>query len=307
MAALKKVTVVGAAGNLGQCILRELIASQYDVTVMSRIGSTSTFEGVAEQNVIRGEYTPEFFRKALLGQDALVLAIGSGALDAQKAIIEAAAEVGVRRILPSEFGGTPRRAKDISNPTSLNAIPFNHGKKTIADHLEKVVATHPKTTWTAVVSGPFFDWCLEYDLFGCNIKNRRATLYDQGTTRFDCTNIGTVGKAVARILSMPDKFQNERILISGMAVTQLEILEALKHAIGFKDWDVSYLTAESLRQEGNERMAKNDFNGVLDIIGASLFQAGNGSYYSATGNLVSEQLGVKDDLYQTVKKYVHSL
>lgn len=65
----------------------------------------STFEGVPEQNVVRGEYTPEFFRKALLGQDALVLAIGSGALDAQKVIIEAAAEVGVRRIIPSEFGG----------------------------------------------------------------------------------------------------------------------------------------------------------------------------------------------------------
>lgn len=88
-----------------------------------------------------------------------------------------------------------------------------------------------------------------------------------------------------------------------MAVTQLEILEALKHATGFKDWDVSYGTADSLRQEGNKKLANNDFNGVLDIIGASLFQAGNGSYYSATGNLANEQLGVKDDLYQTVKKY----
>ena len=74
------------------------------MTVISRAESTSVFQGVPEQNIIRGEYTVEFFRKALLGQDALVLAIGSGALGTQKEIIEAAAEVGVKRIIPSEFG-----------------------------------------------------------------------------------------------------------------------------------------------------------------------------------------------------------
>ena len=71
---------------------------------MTRIGSTSSFEGVPAQNVVRGVYTPDFFRKVLRGQDALVLAIGSGALEAQKTLIEVAAEVGVRRIIPSEFG-----------------------------------------------------------------------------------------------------------------------------------------------------------------------------------------------------------
>lgn len=72
---------------------------------MSRAESTSTFESVPENNIVKGEYTPDFFRKVLSGQDALVLAVGSGALEAQKEMIDAAAEVGVKRILPSEFGG----------------------------------------------------------------------------------------------------------------------------------------------------------------------------------------------------------
>ena len=105
---------------------------------------------------------------------------------------------------------------------------------------------------------------------------------------------------------MPEKFQNERIFISGMAVTQLEILEAFNKATDPKDWVVSYRTSESLRQEGYDRVAKNDFNGVLDIIGASLFQAGHGSYYSINGNLMNELLGVKDDLYQSVEKYINT-
>lgn len=144
------------------------------MTVISRAGSTSEFPGVPEQNVKRGEYTADFFRKSLLGQDALVLAIGSSALETQKQMIEAATEVGVKRIIPSEFGSVSsgwRRLsyihtdgslvlvfQDMSNPASLKAIPFNQGKKVIADHLENLVATHPQTTWTGVASGPFFDW-----------------------------------------------------------------------------------------------------------------------------------------------------
>ena len=87
----------------------------------------------------------------------------------------------------------------------------------------------------------------------------------------------------------------------------MEILDAMKRATGVKDWEVSYETAESLRQAGNAKLAKNDFSGVVEIIGAALFEEGNGSHYSATGKLANEQLGVKDDLYQTVKKYVDGL
>ena len=90
---------------MGRYILQALVDSDYNVTVMSRADSTSKFEGIPESSVVRGEYTPEFFRKVLTGKDALVLAVGSMALDSQKEMIDAAAEVGVKRILPSEFGG----------------------------------------------------------------------------------------------------------------------------------------------------------------------------------------------------------
>ncbi len=141
------------------------------------------------------------------------------------------------------------------------------------------------------------------------MKKRQATLYDQGTTRFDVTNIATVGKSVSGILSAADKFQNERIYISGVAVTQLEIFEEMKRATATNDndWDVSHRTAESLRDEGFAKIAKNDFSGILDVIGASLFQEGTGSYYSGFETLANEQLGVKDDLSKTVKKYVDGI
>lgn len=82
-----------------------MVKNNLDVTVITRASSTSTFPGVPDNKIIRGEYGPEFYRKALTGQDALILAVGMEALAAQKDLIDAAAEVGVKRIIPSEFGG----------------------------------------------------------------------------------------------------------------------------------------------------------------------------------------------------------
>lgn len=194
--------------------------------------------------------------------------------------------------------------KDIDSPESLAAIPFNKAKKVISDYLEEIVANNPKTTWTGVTCGPFFDWCLDYNLWSCNVQTHQATLFDNGKTRFDSTNIATVGKAVARILSMPEKFQNERIFISGIAITQVEILETLQKATAPHQWTVEHRTSDSLRKDGYEKLAKNDHSGIVDIIGASLFQEGTGGNYSANHKLANDVLGVKDDLEQTVAEYV---
>jgi hypothetical protein len=132
-------------------------------------------------------------------------------------------------------------------------------------------------------------------------------LYDQGTTRFDATDIDTVGIAVANLLSLPDKFENQRVFISGMAVNQVEILEALKKATKPDEWTVEYGKASELRAAGYEQLNKGDMYGLLPIIGASLFEEGHGQLHSATKPLVNKDLGVKDDLDATVEKYIKSL
>jgi hypothetical protein len=162
-----------ASGNVGSGILKALLAHGYNVQVLTRADSTSTFPGVSADKVIRGDFNDiEFYRSALKGQDALVLATGSAALDAQKDIMTAAAEVGVKRIIPSEFGSVSIDFKgstyycsalipapqDLEDEAALNAIPFNQGKVDIANHLKSVVAAHPETKWTGVTCGPFFDW-----------------------------------------------------------------------------------------------------------------------------------------------------
>lgn len=140
--------------------------------------------------------------------------------------------------------------------------------------------------------------------FGIDAKNHKVTLYEEGKTKFDVTNLDTVGKAVANILAKPHKYQNERIYIAGMTVNQLEILEAFKKATGVQDWEVSHGSADQIRGEGFEKLQKGDFSGIIAVIDATLVQAGNGSEFSAYRKLENEELGVKDDLDATVKAHV---
>lgn len=96
-----------AGGNVGKLIVTSLLESNFNVSALSRAESKSELNNV---NVVKGDYNDAaFLTKALTGQDALVLAVGSNSLDTQKNLIDAAVAAGVKRIIPSEFGSVSRR------------------------------------------------------------------------------------------------------------------------------------------------------------------------------------------------------
>lgn len=88
----------------------------FKVTALVRAGSTSKIaqEGHAALKVVRGDFGDDSFLKgALDGQDALVVALDANpaTLELQNRLVDVAAAVGVKRVIPSEFGSvsiTPR-------------------------------------------------------------------------------------------------------------------------------------------------------------------------------------------------------
>jgi hypothetical protein len=61
------------------------------------------------------------------------------------------------------------------------------------------------------------------------------------------------------------------------------------------DWKVEERTAESLRQVGQDKISRQDFTGVLNLILAAQFQDGNGSQFSAIRTLENEGLGLEQE------------
>jgi uncharacterized protein YbjT (DUF2867 family) len=84
------------------------------------------------------------------GQDAVVSTTGTFAAKYQLTAINAAAAAGVRRFLPSEYGGNTSLVGVTSYP------PFAAEKKAIVDHLR--TKESQGLTWTALCVGSFFSW-----------------------------------------------------------------------------------------------------------------------------------------------------
>jgi hypothetical protein len=95
-----------ASGTIGAPILSALTASGlFNVSVLSRTESTATFSpGIIVKKVDFTSHSA--LVSALKGQDALICTLNDGAAALQAPLIEAAVEAGVRRFIPSEWGGS---------------------------------------------------------------------------------------------------------------------------------------------------------------------------------------------------------
>lgn len=296
MSAYKNIALVGASGSVGFAVLNGLLSSSmgFKVTALVRAESTSKIaqEGHASLKIVRGDFNDDAFLKSSLeGQDALVITldVNPATLQLQNRLVDIAADVGIKRVIPSEFGS------DTANPKILEAVPIFQGKVDAVKHLETVAAKKPATTWTAVVNGPFFDWGMERNSFGFDPEKRTATLYDNGSGKFDSINITTLGAVISGILTRPDEFKNRYVYVSDFVITQNEIFESLLQATKTtrEDWTITHRTTDELRKEGFEKIGNGNFMGALDLIYAAVFKDGLGSNYSSTRKLDNEALGLE--------------
>jgi len=138
-----------ASGNLGVTILNTLISeSKFNVTVLSREGSSSTFpEGV---KVVRANYeSVDSLKSAFQGADAVVSLVGNSAFGDQNKYIDAAIAAGVQRFVPSEFGS------DATNDKLNKLIPVFGPKIATVDYLK---SKESEISWSSIITGAFFDW-----------------------------------------------------------------------------------------------------------------------------------------------------
>jgi len=147
--------VVGAGGNLGPAILSAFAADdRFTVSILARHSSKSSYPAHLKVHNINDDYPESELLEAFKGQDAVISAIATANVLQQKKMADAAIKAGVKRFVPSEFGS------DTRNEKAMAILP---------QYFEKKVATvdYLKTkekeglTWTAFVTGPFFELSVE--------------------------------------------------------------------------------------------------------------------------------------------------
>ena len=249
--AIVNVVLVGANGKLGPFILTALLSANiFSVTVLSRSSSTSKYPMSVYEMRISDDPSVEELVKVLKGQDAFIAAFAGSNDHLQIRYANAAAQAGVKRFIPADFGSC-----DSSSPKALELIPLYGKKKKVRECLQHLASTSD-LTWTSLVNGHFFDYGLKSGLLGFNLKNRKALIFDDGNVKWSATTLERIGQAVVRILQKAEDTKNRMLYVESVCVSQMELLTVLEKLEGRK-WQAEHVASDEYMKRTQAKLDKS--------------------------------------------------
>ncbi|KAL8684750.1 MAG: hypothetical protein Q9224_006153 [Gallowayella concinna] len=298
MAPLKNVIILGASGNVGKPAIDALLKAGFNLTAVTRKSSSAKFPSEVKVQNIDDDFPSDQLLAAFKGQDAILNLLPPVSVEQHNGIADAAAEAGVKRIIPSEFGS------DTANPKVVELIPMFGGKAAITQYLKTKESSG--LSWTAVINGAFFDWGLYTGFLGFDLKTHTATIFDAGDAAVNATNLSDVAQSIVSILSNPEDTANKFIYIQTVKATQNQILAALEKSTG-KKWTVNKRSAAEARQSGGEKLGKGDMSGIPDLITGGIYGGEPAADYATTRGLTNDLVGLKEiPLQEVVDQVVQS-
>ncbi|KAA8647843.1 hypothetical protein EYZ11_003619 [Aspergillus tanneri] len=293
MSVIQNVVIAGATGNLGGAILSALLSSgRFNVTAFSRDGSKSVPSGVT---CIQVDYDSiPNLASHLAGQDAVVSVLGTLAMDAQKNLIQAAANAKVTRFIPSEFGSDLENAENRSFPVFAGKVESQNILKSLADE--------GRMTYTFVSNGAFLDWGLKVG-FILDLKNRKAVLHDGGNRKFSATTLATVGKTVVGILTHAEETKNRLVKVSEFGSTLKELLQLSQSITGADGWDITVSDTAVATKKAMELVKQGVYTdeSMFPFVFKAIWGYENGGFYSENDN---ELLGIEQLSLPNVKEII---
>ncbi|KAL8919123.1 MAG: hypothetical protein Q9172_005127 [Xanthocarpia lactea] len=284
MAPLKNVIVIGASGNVGKPAVDALLKAGFNVTILTRKGSSAKFPSEVKVQTIDDDYPSDQLVAIFKGQDAVLNLLPPVSVEQHNSIADAAADAGVKRFIPSEFGS------DTSNPKIVELIPMFGAKTAITNYLKTKESSG--LSWTAVINGAFFDWGLRTGFLGFDLETHTATIFDSGEAVVNGTNLSDVAQSIVAILSRPEETANKYMFIQNVKATQNQILAALEKSTG-KEWTVKRRSAAEARQAGGEKLGNGDMSGIPDLIVGGIYSGEPAADYATTRGLTNDLLGLK--------------
>ncbi|KAJ3079796.1 hypothetical protein HK102_003502 [Quaeritorhiza haematococci] len=236
------VAVFGGFGNIGLHISRALLDSKKFSTVklIVRKGGKKPAD-FATEFTSKGAHIVELNNpedhielvSALKGVHVVISAVGGyDILNVQKQYIAAAAEAGVKRFYPSEYG--------------IDSVKHHDNHPVIKQKVDTVEEIKKSgLEYTAVVTGlftEFLGWFISLD------KNAKtATVYGKGTEKISTTPLPIIGQIIAESINRPES-KDATIYTPIGTVTVDEVVKLAEEKIVEK-LKVTYVDAEKTFKE----------------------------------------------------------
>ncbi|KAI8957010.1 NAD(P)-binding protein [Daldinia sp. FL1419] len=307
---IKRIAIVGATGTVGSFITEELLKlGKHEITAITRKSSSAANSIPGGVKVAKVDYDDEStLVDGLKGQDVLIITMDTRAApDTQLKLIRAAAAANVPFVLPNEWGC------DMADEAM--------GKDILIGNIElssrKLVEDLGKSSWIGVVTGFWYEYSLGFgkETYGMEWKTRTWTFFDDGETKMNTSTWPQVGRAVAKLLSLPiepenqgapslSNYKNKFIYVSSFHVSQKDMFASVLRATGTKesDWKIEYEKSNERFLEAQKRLFNGDALAYPQLLYSRVFRDGCNDFEGKYGNLINDDLGLpKEDIDEATK------
>ncbi|XEV03235.1 hypothetical protein FSHL1_008522 [Fusarium sambucinum] len=269
----RKIVIIGASGNVGRPTVKALLAQGvHSLTVVQRLEATSKFP--SEVTIKSGNLQDEsFLANAFQGQDVVVLMPPlPHMISIQESAVRAAAKVGIPYILPAEYGPDPFAHRLVEQNQLLQ------DKKKIRELISELGVAN----WISITVGPFLDMNIKSGLWGIDVENRKATIWDGKVGKVSASGLTYTGQVVAAVLTIPEEalsqYKNKAVYLPAFHFTQQELLESVQRAMGTMEegWAIEYQDIHDALKDCEVKVQQQDGNAPFVKFFLSHFQEGSG-------------------------------
>ncbi|KAK3367840.1 isoflavone reductase family protein [Podospora didyma] len=288
---IQNVTIVGANGNLGSIVLKALLTADppfQRVTILRRASSRLSEPLHPSIRVIEVlTWTASTLTEPLTGEDAVIACFPLADVNAHFALADAAADAGVKRFIPADYGSV-----DARSPRARALVSLFDNKVRVREHLEQLAAASSSGfTWTSLVNGHFFDWGLTNGFLHFYPETQTAEILGDGTQKSSLSTLHRVAQAVVSVLQRPDETANRVLMVQSFCVSQLDVLSALERATGTQ-WKAEFRDTDAFIAEKKTLADAGDKEAIEDLVFALGVIEGN---WEEEEDFAMELLGLKED------------
>jgi hypothetical protein len=164
--------------------------------------------------------------------------------------------------------------------------------------------------WITVCCGFWYDYSLAggENRFGFDFEKRSLTLYDDGNTKNSTSTLTQVGRAIAKVLSLPilpasdsdskltlSTFVNKAIYLQSFLVSQNDIFESVKRVTktSDSDWTITHESARKRYEDGLAQVKAGNMSGFPKLLYARAFFPEDPSVHSE--KVQNELLGLPEE------------
>lgn len=172
----------------------------------------------------------------------------------------------MRHVITPDFSG------NTFHPRASELLIFDP-KLQAQRELEDIVSrSEGKLSWTAIVTGPWYDWAIRKGIFWVDKDRRVITRYGSGDQKCSVSRHAVNGEALVAVLQDPEKYRNRPAYFASHTVSTNQIIDIVKE-LELLDWSVVDVPFDGLYDKAHRMWREDTENGVVDRLNSEAYPA----------------------------------